>query len=150
MGLLLPNLIGWLAVDGLRLGANVLLTRFGAGVEVGIGLGEKVFGEKVGGKGLLEGGGLRLGENVLLITFGNGVAVGTGLGEKVVGEKVDGKGLLEGVAVGLGRRLGAKVLEGKDVSNGGVVGRLVGAGLLDGPTRPCRRLVGLGLGLRLC
>ena len=51
----------------------------------------------------------------------------------MLGAKVDGKGRLEGFAVGLGRGLlGAKVLGAKEVSNAGVVGRRIEAGLLDG------------------
>ena len=130
-----------------------------AGLEVGIGrcendvganvfwngllLGPAVAGANVLWNGLLVGpavGPAVAGANVLWNGLLEGPAVGPGVG---LGANVEGKGLLDGLAVGLGRGvLGAKVLLGNEVSNGGVVGLELSAGLLDGPGRG---LFGLGL-----
>ena len=123
-----------------------------AGLEVGIGrcendvganvfwngllLGPAVAGANVFWNGLLEGlavGPAVAGANVLWNGLLEGPAVGPGVG---LGANVEGKGLLDGLAVGLGRGvLGAKVLLGNEVSNGGVVGLELITGLLDGPGR---------------
>ena len=130
-----------------------------AGLDVGIGrcendvganvfwkgllLGPAVAGANVLWNGLLEGpavGPAVAGANVFWNGLLEGPAVGPGVG---LGANVEGKGLLDGLAVGLGRGvLGAKVLLGNEVSNGGVVGLELSAGLLDGPGRG---LFGLGL-----
>ena len=136
-----------------------------AGLEVGIGrcendvganvfwngllLGPAVAGANVLWNGLLVGptvGPAVAGANVLWNGLLEGPAVGPGVGR---GANVEGKGLLDGLAVGLGRGvLGAKVLLGNDVSNGGVVGPEFTNGLLDGPGRGL--LDGFGLGLTGC
>lgn len=142
---------------GLLLGEEVP-NMFKFGREVGTGLGEKVVGAKVDWKGGLEPNPLDPGREVGLglcekVAGANedwnglldGAAVGLCCGREanVLEANVDWKGLLVGLAVGLGRGLlGAKVLGLKEVSKGGVVGRLLGSGLLDGLGRG---LVGLGV-----